>query len=216
MVVPCPNNLCRHLFFRAEPWAPPPTLSCCLPDSCAGPAGTSEARISTKLLVYIKTLFMRPDWILVDPPADCVKKACSGPLPLVAAGQVEVFIRVRHPKETGCIVKPYHLIQAGAIMDVSAIVSSPILGSQRRWPGRRKCHFPLVHRRAGPSGMLRLLWLLAAWSLPVATATCASCDVPDASALSFCSSFISYAACRSGGSWKDMVIIYYSPINSGV
>ncbi|KAG3197652.1 hypothetical protein PC128_g6663 [Phytophthora cactorum] len=51
--------------------------------------------------------------------------------------------------------------------------------------------------------MSRLLWLLAA-SSPLAAATCSSCDVPTASALSFCSPFITYSACRSGGSWTDM------------
>ncbi|ETN00992.1 hypothetical protein PPTG_17308 [Phytophthora nicotianae INRA-310] len=51
--------------------------------------------------------------------------------------------------------------------------------------------------------MSRLLWLLAAFS-PLASATCSSCDVPTASALTFCSSFITYSACRSGGSWTDM------------
>uniref|UniRef100_H3H0U5 EamA domain-containing protein n=1 Tax=Phytophthora ramorum TaxID=164328 RepID=H3H0U5_PHYRM len=53
--------------------------------------------------------------------------------------------------------------------------------------------------------MTRLPWVLLLTSccaLPLAAATCASCDVPEA--LSFCKSFVSYSACRSGGSWKDM------------
>ncbi|KAE9319279.1 hypothetical protein PF008_g18305 [Phytophthora fragariae] len=55
--------------------------------------------------------------------------------------------------------------------------------------------------------MWRLLWLLAAscaWHLTPTAATCSSCDVPDASALSFCAAFVSFPACRSGGSWKTM------------
>lgn len=51
--------------------------------------------------------------------------------------------------------------------------------------------------------MSRLLWLLAAFS-PLASATCSSCDVPTAAALTFCSPFVTYSACRSGGSWTDM------------
>ncbi|KAG1694075.1 hypothetical protein DVH05_022092 [Phytophthora capsici] len=52
--------------------------------------------------------------------------------------------------------------------------------------------------------MLRLLCLLSVFGfLPLATATCSSCDVPDPTALSFCSSFITYSACRQG-SWKNM------------
>ncbi|KAG7383876.1 NIPA-like protein 3 [Phytophthora pseudosyringae] len=54
--------------------------------------------------------------------------------------------------------------------------------------------------------MSRLLWRLAVFSasLPLAAATCSSCDVPQASALSFCASFVTYSACRAGGSWNDM------------
>ncbi|KAG7399276.1 NIPA-like protein 3 [Phytophthora boehmeriae] len=39
---------------------------------------------------------------------------------------------------------------------------------------------------------------------PLAAATCSSCDVPEASALTFCRAFVSYSSCRSGGSWSEM------------
>ncbi|CAI5721489.1 unnamed protein product [Peronospora destructor] len=54
--------------------------------------------------------------------------------------------------------------------------------------------------------MSRLLWLYAVSSMPLTASACSSCDVPDAAALSFCSVFVTYSACRSGGSWKEMDI----------
>ncbi|CAI5700473.1 unnamed protein product [Peronospora effusa] len=41
-------------------------------------------------------------------------------------------------------------------------------------------------------------------SIPLTSSACLSCDVPEAEALSFCSVFVTYSACRSGSSWKEM------------
>ncbi|KAL3658895.1 hypothetical protein V7S43_016038 [Phytophthora oleae] len=76
--------------------------------------------------------------------------------------------------------------------------------SLRTWAA--PLHSSVSHRplRSVLFTMSRLLWLLSVFaSLPLSAATCSSCDVPDTSILRFCSSFITYSACRQG-SWKSM------------